>query len=115
MKFKLISFIAALSALALVTLSPHASADESNAKVDAQSCSAPSYHHEWETDDESGEVLLSFQVGEDGKVKSVKMLESSGFPELDSASVRAIKRCTFKSSTENSTNWESVRFYWVLK
>jgi TonB family protein len=115
MKFKLISFIAALSALALVTLSPHASADETSVKVDTQSCGAPAYHHDWESDEESGEVLLSFLVGEDGKVISVKMLESSGFPELDSASVRAIKRCTFKSSTTNDKNWESVRFYWVLK
>ena len=59
-------------------------------------------------------------VDASGKVKDVKLVESSGYADLDSASVRTIKRCVFKNgvaSTSASSNaaWESVKVSWVLK
>jgi TonB family protein len=108
--------IGTMIAFSLALLSAEAQADGAAAPaVDTRDCGAPAYQRDWESNEESGQVLLAFQVGGNGKVKAVKLVESSGWPNLDSASVRAIKRCVFKSAASNSQNWESVRYTWVLK
>ena len=91
-----------------------ASAGEA-APIDTSTCLVPAYRHDWEINEESGQVLLAFQLDAKGKVKSVKLVESSGWPDLDSASVRALKQCVFKAGATAIRNWETVRYTWVLK
>jgi TonB family protein len=105
----LCAFCATLFACA--TLQAHAG---EAAHIDTGDCNVPAYLHEWQVNDESGEVLLSFQVDAKGKVKSIKVVESSGWPDLDLASVRSLKRCVFKNAAA-AKDWESVKFTWVLK
>ena len=103
--------------LACVTLQAHA-ADADTAPVDMSGCNTAAYKRDWETNEESGKVLLAFQLDASGKVKAVKLVESSGWPDLDSASVRALKQCVFKAANSSSAtpeNWETVRYSWVLK
>ena len=102
-----------LSAFALACATSQIQAAET-ARIDTNDCGVPAYRHDWEVDEESGQVLLAFQVDAKGKVKSVKLVESSGWPELDSASMRALKRCVFKNAAA-AKEWESVRYTWVLK
>jgi len=101
---------------ACVTLQAHA-ADTGTAPIDMSGCNTAAYKRDWETNEESGKVLLAFQLDADGKVKAVKLVESSGWPDLDSASVRALKQCVFKSASSAAApeNWETVRYTWVLK
>ncbi len=117
MKTQLITLMAALS---LASLSTQAWAGETSARVDAHDCGVPEYKQEWQAEEETGEVIVAFKVDGSGKVKDVKLVESSGYTDLDSASVRAIKRCVFKSGAANTAApgnaaWESVKVSWVLK
>jgi len=117
MKTQLITLMAALS---LASLSTQAWAGEASARVDTHDCGVPEYKQEWQADEETGEVVVAFKVDPSGKVKDVKLVASSGYPDLDSASVRTIKRCVFKSGVSaapaaSSAAWESVKVSWVLK
>jgi protein TonB len=103
------AFFAAM--LACTTLQSHAG---ETAHIDTGDCSTPEYRRDWETNEESGAVLLSFQVDAKGKVKAIKVIESSGWPDLDLASVRSLRQCVFKNAAA-AKNWESVRYTWVLK
>lgn len=107
------SLLCAISAavLASATLAAHA---EETTHIDTRDCNVPAYQHDWQSDEESGDVLLQFQVDTKGKVKSVKLVESSGWADLDLASVRALKHCVFKNAA-SAKDWEAVRFTWVLK
>ena len=104
----------ALSICVLACAAVEARADTVS-RIDTSDCSAPAYRRDWEANEESGQVLLSFQVDAKGKVTSVKLVESSGWSDLDLASVRALKRCVFKGATPDSKSWESMRYTWVLK
>ena len=44
---------------------------------------------------EQGDVVVEIRVNEDGTVGAVKVAESSGFPELDEAAVRAARAAKF--------------------
>ena len=44
---------------------------------------------------EQGDVVVEIRVNEDGTVDAVKVAESSGFPELDEAAVRAARAAKF--------------------
>lgn len=110
--------LAALSALVLVVSSVHSRAANAAPVLDASTCSALSYQHAWEQDEESGAVTLAVLVGGNGNVISTKLLKSSGYQDLDSASLRAIKRCVFKSaapSGDTAQTWAKVRVDWVLE
>jgi protein TonB len=45
---------------------------------------------------QQGVVLLGVEVGADGRPSEVTITRSSGFPELDQAAVRAVRRWTFE-------------------
>ena len=83
-------------------------------QINTGDCHVPAYRHDWETAEESGQVRLAFQIDAKGKVIAVKLVESSGWPDLDSASVRSLKQCVFKNASATQ-NWEEVRYTWVLK
>lgn len=109
--------LSTLTAALLACVTLQAQADDT-APVDMSGCNTAAYKRDWETNEESGKVLLAFQLDASGKVKAVKLVESSGWPDLDSASVRALKQCVFKAANSSSAtpeNWETVRYSWVLK
>jgi protein TonB len=117
MKTQLISLMAALS---LVSLSTQALASDTTMRLDTRDCGVPEYKMEWQSEEETGDAVIAFKIDPSGKVKDVKLVESSGYPNLDSASVRAIKRCVFKNgvastSASSNTAWESVKVSWILK
>lgn len=110
--------IGTLSGLLLFALSAQSPIVNAAPVIDASTCSAFSYKHAWEEDEESGAVTLAVLVGENGNVISSKLLKSSGYQDLDTASLRAIKRCVFKSaahSGDTAQTWAKVRVDWVLE
>ena len=51
-----------------------------------------------------GTVVVAAEVDGEGKVTSARVLQPSGFYELDEASVRAVRRCTFAANSEQSSS-----------
>jgi protein TonB len=45
---------------------------------------------------QQGVVVVSVEVGADGHASDVSVSRSSGFPELDEAAVRAVRRWKFE-------------------
>ncbi len=43
-----------------------------------------------------GSVLVSFEIGEDGRLRYVRVLDSSGNEALDQAAVEAIRKAKFQ-------------------
>ena len=56
----------------------------------------PDYPEEARRQHQEGVVLLSVEVGTDGRPSSVSLKNSSGFPLLDQAAIQAVKRWTFE-------------------
>ena len=56
----------------------------------------PDYPPEADRLGQRGIVLLEVQVGADGRVITVSVKRSSGFPILDNAAVKGIQRWTFE-------------------
>jgi len=112
---RLIGTLSGLLLLASSALSPAANAAP---VLDTSSCAAPSYKYAWEKEEERGAVTIAVLVGGNGNVVSTKVLASSGYSDLDVATVRAIKRCVFKSAARNgeiAQTWAKVRVDWVLE
>ena len=107
------TYLIAALGLFMMAASTGASAREVS-QINTNDCRVPVYRHDWETSEESGDVRLAFQIDAKGKVTAVKLVESSGWPDLDAASVRSLKQCVFKSAPA-SLNWEAVRYTWILK
>lgn len=55
----------------------------------------PDYPEEARLRRQEGTVLVSVEVGADGRAKDVRLAESSGFPLLDSAALQAVRRWIF--------------------
>ena len=55
---------------------------------------------------EQGEVELEVDVESDGAVVAVSVIRSSGFPDLDEAAVKAMRRAVFRPARAGS---EAVR------
>ncbi|MBV8634977.1 MAG: TonB family protein [Burkholderiaceae bacterium] len=106
--------LSTIAAFMLACTAGHAGAGETST-VDTSGCKVPSYRHDWETNEESGEVVLAVQFDAKGKLKAVKLVESSGWPDLDFASLRSLRQCVFKNTATTSQSWETVRYIWLLK
>ncbi|MFZ6654957.1 energy transducer TonB [Undibacterium sp. TJN19] len=78
-------------------------------------CEGPSYDQRTLNDEQQGLVKLSFLLDEHGKVVDAKIVESSGFRNLDKASMRALKACQFQADKSSTSGWNNVSFAWVLK
>jgi protein TonB len=59
----------------------------------------PVYPPEARRDRQEGVVLLSVEIGADGEPKSVVLKRTSGFPLLDEAALRAVRRWSFLPAT----------------
>ncbi|HEU4777565.1 MAG TPA: TonB family protein [Telluria sp.] len=99
-----------VSALLLTLAAPLAMA----ATVDPKDCAKPEFPARWLNEGDSGNVVVAFLVGADGKVLESKLVESSGFPRVDRASIRAGAACKFKPASDlSAASWAKVKYTWV--
>jgi len=107
-------FSTVLSALLLSLAAPLAMA----ATVDPKDCETPDYPARWQNDGESGNVVVAYLIGADGKVLETKLVESSGFANVDRASVRSGTRCKFQpgvaANGQAAASWAKVKYTWVV-
>ena len=70
-------------------------------------CPAPEYPAGAASVHECGKVRLSISLGEDGRVESLRILQSSGYARLDEAAVRAVERWRFRPACRAgaATRW----------
>ncbi len=100
-----------VSALLLVLAAPLTLA----ATVDPKDCTTPDYPARWLNEGDSGNVVVAYLVGADGKVLDSRLLESSGFARVDRASVRAGASCKFKpASDQSAASWAKVKYTWIV-
>ncbi|MES2047390.1 MAG: energy transducer TonB [Pseudomonadota bacterium] len=108
-----LSFI--FSALLVSLTSPMAMADEDLKMPRLVACAKPAYEEKSITREEEGIVKLAVQIGADGKVRDAKLLSSSGYPNLDKASLSAVQSCSFTASVTDAPLTPShISFNWVL-
>jgi periplasmic protein TonB len=85
------------------------------ATVDPKDCTTPEFQARWLNEGDSGNVVVAFLVGADGKVLDSKLVESSGYPRVDRASIRAGAGCKFKpASDQSAASWAKVKYTWVV-
>ena len=108
-----LSFI--VSTLLLSLTSTVAMADEDVKAPRLVACATPTYEDKFITREEEGIVKLALQIGADGKVVDAKIVNSSGFANLDKASLSAVHGCSFTANTtETSLTPSNISFKWVL-
>ncbi len=108
-----LSFI--VSTLLLSLTSTVAMADEDVQAPRLVACATPTYEDKFIAREEEGIVKLALQIGADGKVVDAKIVNSSGFANLDKASLSAVHGCSFTASTtETSLTPSNISFKWVL-
>ncbi len=111
-------FAAVLSATLLCVASTQVMAAERAARIDESACEKPEYPSRWQDEGESGSVTVAYLVDTDGKVLQSKVLESSGAPRIDRASVRAGARCKFQPGDRDgqaALAWAKVKYSWIVE
>lgn len=104
-----------VSALLMSLTSTVAKADEDVNTPRLVACANPTYDEKSIKKEEEGIVKLALQIGADGKVTDAKLLSSSGYPNLDRASLSAVQGCSFTASTiETPSTTSNISFKWVL-
>ena len=106
-------FLSFASVLLLNLTSSIAMANEEVKAPSLVACAAPTYADKSIVRDEEGIVKLALRIGVDGKVVDAKVLTSSGFANLDKASLNAVKECSFTANTLDSI-WANISFNWIL-
>jgi len=95
-----------------------ANAAETAAVPKSDSCGMPDYPAAWMDDGLQGTVRLALLVGADGSVKDKKVVASSGYRELDKASLRAGANCKFVAAPKDSNRapgWTILQYKWVAE
>jgi TonB family protein len=83
--------------------------------TDPRDCPTPTYPERSYRNGETGTVLLSLLVGNDGRVIESKVQKSSGFPELDKATKKAVAQCKFKPADgQVEPVWTKMVYAWSL-
>ncbi len=112
----LISRTALLAALPLVFAANAAMAD-SLATIDTKfPCDKPEYPRASLVNEEQGTVVLALQIGTDGKVMDTKVEKSSGFKNLDKATMK-LSNCKFKPMVKDGKaeeGWAKFEYAWTL-
>jgi len=111
-------FATVLSATLLCLASTQAFSAERAARIDDAACEKPEFPARWQEDGESGSVTVAYLVDTDGKVLQSKVLESSGAPRIDRASVRAGSRCKFQPGNRDgqaALAWAKVKYSWIVE
>ena len=79
-------------------------------------CDKPEYPRASLVNEEQGTVVLSLQIGVDGKVMDSKVEKSSGFKNLDKATMK-LASCKFKPMTKDGKpeeGWAKFEYAWTL-
>ena len=76
-------------------------------------CPMPSYPPGARARQEQGVTDITFDIDPEGWVRNVQIVKSSGYPQLDAASISTIGGCWFKPSQEG-TKRIPVRYNWTL-
>ncbi|KQZ30289.1 energy transducer TonB [Duganella sp. Root1480D1] len=93
-----------------------ANAAETATAPTSDSCGIPDYPVTWIDDGLQGTVRLALLVGADGSVKDKKVVATSGYRELDKASLRAGGTCKFGAAAKDSgraPGWTTVQYTWI--
>ena len=80
-------------------------------------CQRPDYPYSSLSKREEGNVRVLVTVNSKGKVTASEIVESSGFPKLDSAARKSFFTCKFKPATKDGESVESttiLTFNWKL-
>ena len=84
----------------------------------ASSCEKPEYPSASRRANETGTVLLSFLIDQNGKVIDSKVERSSGFRRLDEAAKAGLGLCKFRPATVNGAPvqaWARIEYVWRLE
>jgi len=69
----------------------------------------PSYPGACRRRGQEGTVVLSVEVGIDGKPGRIRVVDTSGFPRLDRAAEDALKRAVFRPARQDAVSVESTK------
>jgi len=104
-------------AAALCGASFAASAADSVASLDTKTpCDKPEYPRASLVNEEQGTVVLALEIGVDGKVMDSKVEKSSGFKNLDKATMK-LASCHFRPVTQDGKpvqTWAKFEYVWKL-
>ena len=110
----LISRTALFAALALAA---NAALADSMVAIDTKfPCDKPEYPRASLVNEEQGTVVLALQIGADGKVMDSKVEKTSGFKNLDKATMK-LASCKFKPMTKDGKaeeGWAKFEYSWTL-
>ena len=79
-------------------------------------CDKPEYPRASLVNEEQGTVILALQIGADGKVMDSKVEKSSGFKNLDKATMK-LANCHFKPVEKDgkpAQAWAKFEYVWKL-
>jgi protein TonB len=68
--------------------------------------------------EETGTVRVQFEIGADAQLVSAKILKSSGFKNLDKATINGLSRCKFKAAYKDGKPVQSsftTEYVWKLE
>lgn len=112
--FKRLSFALAAP---LFCAALNANAGDYVAAIDTKApCEKPEYPRASLVNEEQGTVILSLQVAVDGKVTDSKIEKSSGFKNLDKATLK-LAQCKFKPLLKDGKPeqaWAKFEYVWKL-
>lgn len=106
-------FLSLASVLLLSLMSSVAMANEGIKTPRLIACTTPTYEDKSIVREEEGIVKLALRIGVDGKVVDAKVLTSSGFANLDKASLNAVQGCNFTANMSDSV-WANISYNWIL-
>ncbi|HEY8026584.1 MAG TPA: energy transducer TonB [Burkholderiaceae bacterium] len=111
------TFSRLILATAVLGLSFAASAADTVAALDTKiPCDKPEYPRASLVNEEQGTVVLSLQIAVDGKVSDSKVEKSSGFKNLDKATLK-LANCHFKPLLKDGKpeqSWAKFEYIWKL-
>jgi TonB family protein len=88
------------------------------APIDTTTCKKPGYPPQALAAEQEGVSVIGFFVGPDGKVMRSVVLNSSGSADLDSATARALSKCTFRLARdggEAAERWVRMTYTWSFE
>jgi len=110
-------FLAFAAPLLLASVTANTAMAESFATLDTKApCDKPEYPRASLVNEEQGTVILSLQIGTDGKVIDSKVDKSSGFKNLDRATMK-LAQCKFKPVVKDGKpeeSWAKFEYDWKL-
>ncbi|MFI4939231.1 MAG: energy transducer TonB [Burkholderiales bacterium] len=112
-----ITRLSILLAASLLGAAIAASAADSLATLDTKApCDKPEYPRASLVNEEQGTVILALHIAVDGKVIDSKVEKSSGFKNLDKATMK-IAQCKFKPLIKDGKpeqTWAKFEYVWKL-